>query len=178
MLYFINRFFSKGRQQKLATNVFKIIVAQSRKKTFYLHLGIPDTLDGRFELIVLHTFLVVRCLKDAKYKKNFGRDIMTRLFDDFDLSLRELGVGDMGMGKKIKIMADSFYGRCKAYEEGLNQGDNQLEDAIIRNIYGGDIERKIALILVNYVKSEAKYIENLSFEEINYGKFNFREIKI
>ena len=103
---------------------------------------------------------------------------MTRLFDDFDLSLRELGVGDMGMGKKIKIMADSFYGRCKAYEEGLNQGDNQLEDAIIRNIYGGDIERKIALILVNYVKSEAKYIENLSFEEINYGKFNFREIKI
>ena len=178
MLYFINRFFSKGRQQKLAANVFKIIVAQSRKKTFYLHLDIPDTLDGRFELIVLHTFLVVRCLKGTKYEKNFGRDIMTRLFDDSDLSLRELGVGDMGMGKKIKIMADSFYGRCKAYEEGLNQGDNQLEDAITRNIYGGDIERKVALILVNYVKSEAKYIEKLSFEEINYGKFNFREIKI
>ena len=178
MLYFINRFFSKTRQQKLAANVFKIIVNQSRKKTFYMNLGVPDTLDGRFELIVLHTFLVVRCLKDTKYKRNFGRDIMTKLFDDFDLSLRELGVGDMGMGKKIKVMADSFYGRCKAYEEGLKLGDNELQGAITRNIYGGDIDKKVALVIVNYVKSEAKYLENLSFEEINYGKFNFREIKI
>ena len=111
-------------------------------------MGIPDTLDGRFEMIVLHTFLIVRCLKSDKYKKNFGRDIMTALFDDFDLSLRELGVGDMGIGKKIKIMADSFYGRCKAYEEGLNFEKNTLEDAIIRNVYSGGVDRKIALILV------------------------------
>ncbi|MBL41321.1 MAG: hypothetical protein CMM49_01530 [Rhodospirillaceae bacterium] len=178
MLYFINRFFSKTKQQKLAENVFKLIVSQSRKKIFYTKLSVPDTIDGRFELIVLHTYLVVRCLKNTKYKKNFGRDIMTKLFDDFDLSLRELGVGDMGMGRKIKVMADSFYGRCKAYEEGLKLGDKELEAAITRNIYGGKIEREVASILVDYVKSEAKYIENLSFEEINYGKFNFREIKI
>ncbi len=90
MLYFINRFFSKTKQQKLAENVFKLIVSQSRKKIFYTKLSVPDTIDGRFELIVLHTYLVVRCLKNTKYKKNFGRDIMTKLFDDFDLSLESL----------------------------------------------------------------------------------------
>tara|TARA_B100002052_G_C15803055_1_gene562107 strand:- start:403 stop:939 length:537 start_codon:yes stop_codon:yes gene_type:complete len=178
MLYFINRFFSKTRQDKLASNVFKIIVDQSREKYFYTNLGVPDTLEGRFELIVLHTFLVVRCLKNNKTMKKFGRDIMTVLFDDFDLSLRELGVGDMGIGKKIKVMADSFYGRCKAYEEGLNSGDKEIEEAIIRNIYRGEIDRKLALILVNYLKNEAKRIENLSFDDIYLGKFNFREVKL
>ena len=178
MLYFINRFFSKTRQDKLARNVFKIIVEQSRKKYFYLHLGVPDTLEGRFELIVLHTFLVVRCLKQSKVMKKFGRDIMTILFDDFDLSLREMGVGDMGIGKKIKVMADSFYGRCKAYEEGLKLGDREIEEAITRNVYRGEIDRKLALILVNYLKSEAKHIESLSFNDIYLGKFNFREINV
>ena len=178
MFYFINSFFSKRRVDDLAKNVFKIIVNQSRKKIFYTELRVPDTFEGRFEMMVLHTFLVVRCLKMSKSKKNFGRDIMTKLFDDFDLSLREMGVGDMGIGKKIKIMADSFYGRCKAYEEGLNLDKNSLEDAIVRNIYRGDADKEKASILVNYVKSEAKLIENLSFKEINAGKFSFGDIKL
>ncbi len=176
MFKFLKNLFLKKTLNNPAQNVFKIIVEQSRKNFFYEELNVPDTFEGRFEILVLHTFLVVRCLKGDKLRKNLGRGVMTKLFDDFDLSLREMGIGDMGIGHKIKTMADSFYGRCKAYEDGLNSEDKNLQDAIIRNIFRGVSEQKISLFLTNYVKRQAKIIEMLSFQEIKEGKFNFQDI--
>ena len=160
-------------RKKNATILYEKIISQSRSKYFYELLGIPDTVDGRFELMVLHAFLVIRRLKGDKKKLKFGRDIMTFLFDDFDLSLREVGVGDMGIGKKIKLMADSFYGRIFAYEEALKDEGDLLEQALNRNVFRNKINNESTRILADYIRREAFSIEKISDSDLLDARLNF-----
>ena len=170
MLELFFGFIWKKARKERARRLFEEIVNQSRQPSFYRQLGIPDTLDGRFELVVLHTFLIVRQLRHDKFRRQLGRDIMTLLFDDFDLSLRETGVGDMGMGRRIKTMADGFYGRSEAYELGLADRGTGLADAIARNIFR-DVHSKAALAsLEAYVRREARAIEDCSEADLLSGK--------
>ncbi len=164
-----------GYRKKNASVVYEKIITQSRSKQFYEFLDIPDTFDGRFELMVLHAFLVVRRLKDSKKKLKFGRDIMTLLFDNFDLSLREVGVGDMGIGKKIKLMADSFYGRAFAYEEALKDDGELLEQTLNRNVFKKDERNKSKSLkmLADYIRKEALAIEKLSDSDLLDARLTF-----
>ena len=166
--------FGDYRKQN-ANIIYKKIITQSRSKQFYESLGVPDTFDGRFELMVLHTFLVVRRLKDSKKKLKFGRDIMTLLFDNFDLSLREVGVGDMGIGKKIKLMADSFYGRAFAYEEALKDNGALLEQTLNRNVFKEDEKNmsKSLKVLADYIRKEAFSIEKISDSDLLEARLTF-----
>ncbi len=115
------------------TDLYRACVAQARRVEFYQTLGIPDTIDGRFDLLVLHVFLVMRRLAEQ-------RDVKQKLFDlmftDMDRCLREMGVGDMSIGKKIKPMIQAFYGRITFYERALNEPDERLAESLQRNLYG------------------------------------------
>ena len=88
------------------------IVLLARNKNLYVKGGVPDTLDGRFELIVLHFFLLERRL-DKKDKKDqlIYKELLEIMYKDFDMSLREMGVGDLSVGKKIYHMTEAFSGR-------------------------------------------------------------------
>ena len=123
--------------EEIARDLYAAIVAQARRPEFYATLGVPDTLDGRFDLVVLHAFLVMRRLKAAGRD---GRHLRQRLFDammaDMDSSLRELGVADMGMAKRMKAMVGAFYGRVAAYDSALGLDAAALEQALRRNLYG------------------------------------------
>jgi cytochrome b pre-mRNA-processing protein 3 len=116
---------------------YRRVVGQARRPEFFAALGVPDTLDGRFELICLHAFLFLRRIKgEAAPAAALGQRFYDTMFDDFDRSLREIGTGDLSVGRQIRRMAEGFHGRIKAYEDGLDGGDAVLEAALSRNLFG------------------------------------------
>ena len=129
--------FRSKSQEAGARGLYQRIVAQARRAEFYTACGVPDTLDGRFDLVALHTFLVLRRLKqDHPDAATLGQALFDTMFLDMDQSLRELGAGDLGVGRRIKLMAQGFYGRIAAYEAGLSGAEADLEAALKRNLYG------------------------------------------
>lgn len=131
----------RRRRERVAHDLYTAIIHQSRIADFYTELGVPDTLDGRFDLIVVHAFLVMRRLKQvtggqADEARELSQALFDLMFDDMDQNLRELGVGDMGVGKRVKQMARAFYGRVAAYEDGLALTAAELGAALLRNLYG------------------------------------------
>jgi cytochrome b pre-mRNA-processing protein 3 len=123
------------RRDRAVLAAYGRIVERAREPIFYTGWGVPDTLDGRFELLALHAFLVLNRLKRAPEAAGFAQELFDLMFDDLDRSLREMGVADLGVGRRIKEMASAFLGRIAAYDKGL--GDEAvLADALRRNLYG------------------------------------------
>jgi cytochrome b pre-mRNA-processing protein 3 len=113
------------------------VVAHARRPIFFTDYGVPDTLDGRFELICLHAFLYLRRLKaERPQASRLSQSFFDRMFADFDRSLREMGAGDLSVGKQVKRMTRAFYGRILAYERGLAGTDAMLATAVARNVFG------------------------------------------
>jgi cytochrome b pre-mRNA-processing protein 3 len=114
--------------------LYGTIVAQARGEVFYRDFGVPDTVNGRFEMVVLHTVLVLRRL-DAKEAQALF-DLFCRDMDD---NLREIGVGDLGVPRQMRRIGEAFYGRRAAYEAALAAPDAEaLVAALARNVYGAD----------------------------------------
>ncbi len=135
-------------------DLYAEIVSQARKPNFYRELGVADKLDGRFDLIVLHLFLVAKQLSAQGEKgKETEQNLLGLFFADMDRSLRELGVGDLSVGKKIRNMAEAYFGRAKAYEEALSKTDGSLAEAIRRNVYAGEAPDGAPELLASYVQA-------------------------
>jgi len=137
----LGRLFRKDPAAALASQrgaaLYGCAVAQARLPAFYRAGGVPDTLDGRFELVALHTFLLLHRLKrEGEAGSVLAQAMVDSMFADMDASLRELGAGDLGVAPRIKRMASGFYGRIAAYEAGLAGSDAELGEALRRNLYG------------------------------------------
>jgi cytochrome b pre-mRNA-processing protein 3 len=116
---------------------YRRVVEQSRQRVFFTDYQVPDTLDGRFELICLHAFLYLHRLKSERAQtRRFCQELFDTMFADMDRSLREMGRSDLGVGREVKRMARGFYGRICAYEEGLAGADSLLAAALARNLFG------------------------------------------
>src|SRR5258706_6706333 len=116
-----------------AERLYWASIDRARAPVFYAWLAVPDTLDGRFGLVTLHAFIVIEALKRAGLADPLGSRFVTPVFAGFEEYLRELGIGDFGISRRIKNMADAFYGRLDAY--GRAMGEEALQAAILRNIY-------------------------------------------
>jgi cytochrome b pre-mRNA-processing protein 3 len=129
--------FKPNPERAAAERAYHCVVEQARRPGFFLEGGVPDTVDGRFELICLHAFLYLHRLKAEKPRSaRHGRRFVAAMFGDFDRSLREMGTGDLSVGREVKRMAEAFYGRFAAYEAGLAAGDAALRPALARNLFG------------------------------------------
>ena len=134
--------FKRNPYRGNAVRLYDQLVAAARNPAFYAGLGVPDTLDGRFECISLHVFAVIFRLKneqaDPKAANLMAQALFDAMFKDMDHSLREMGVGDLGVPKKMKVMMKSFNGRCHVYATALmpNAPEGALSDALRRNLYG------------------------------------------
>jgi cytochrome b pre-mRNA-processing protein 3 len=129
--------FRRNPIRDAAERAYGLVVEQSRRIEFFTALSVPDTLDGRFELICLHSFLYLRRLKgEDTPAPAFAQHLVDTMFADFDRSLREIGTGDLSVGRQVKRMAEAFYGRIRAYEDGLAGNDDDLCGALSRNVYG------------------------------------------
>lgn len=127
------------RHQPVVEGLYGSIMAQSRDPYFYASLKVPDTVDGRFDMLVMHAYLVVARLRDGDEDATvLSQELFDHMFRDMDHALRELGVGDMGISKRIQKMAAKFYGRGEAYDEALSQpGEAALCETIDRNVFAG-----------------------------------------
>lgn len=176
--------FTRNRKIKdAAHSLFTTIVAQAREPRFYAQWGVADTLDGRFDLIILHVSLVVDRLENSVETKQIAlliRYLQEVMFANMDLSLREMGVGDMSVGKKVKAMAEAYYGRKSAYQEALKGDNNQadLADAVVRNIFRGQQPEKSHLDhFVDYIEQQHTYLLGKSNGALLSAEIYFEEVK-
>jgi len=131
----------------VASPTYIALVGAARNPFFFESLGVPDTLDGRFELIVLHLFLLQHRLLDARPKtENFCRELSEVFFTDMDRSLREMGIADTGVKHRIKAMAKAYHGRLQVYAAALANDDHHLRVALARNLYGTVAEGDVAML--------------------------------
>jgi cytochrome b pre-mRNA-processing protein 3 len=159
-----------------ADRLYQRAVAQARQPAFYTDLDVPDTLDGRFELIALHVYLVLRRLRaDHRRTARLSQAVFDRMFADMDGSVRELGAGDLGVGPRVKKMARNFYGRIKAYDGGLDGGGGDLDQALRRNLYGNvDAPADSAVAAVaGYLQREAAQLADRPLDELERGELDF-----
>lgn len=165
----------RNRKNKVAMELYSILVMQARRPHFYRYWGVPDTPDGRYDMIMLHAFLVLHRLKyDHHNTKKISQALFDLMFQDMDKNLREMGVGDTGISRRIKQMAKAFYGRISAYEYGLNSPDNSLEKAIQRNIYRNvPVAQEQITMLCKYIRQEAKNLANQHTRRLLNGRLSF-----
>ena len=137
MLQNLFRSRSGERPVRVGDALYALAVDQARTPAFYTTLGVADRIDARFELYTLHVLLLVMRLRDGSEQ---GGDAGQALFDTYvsalDHALRELGVGDISVGKKMRKLGEALYGRMTAYEQPLKDGDvAALAAALARNVY-------------------------------------------
>jgi cytochrome b pre-mRNA-processing protein 3 len=158
--------------------LYGAIVAQARCRLFYSHFGVPDTVEGRFELIVMHLVLILgRLARQDKVMADAvsGRAVGQQLFDifcrDLDDNLREMGVGDLAVPKKMRGFAEAFYGRQAAYGAALAAADQrELEKALARNIFAGATTGEKALRLARYARAAANTLDAAEEHTIAAGQ--------
>jgi cytochrome b pre-mRNA-processing protein 3 len=160
-----------------AALAYSQVVEQARRPGFFTDCGVPDTVDGRFELICLHAFLYLHRLKHEQQRAApLGQRFFDTMFADFDRSLREMGTGDLSVGREIKRMAEAFYGRIAAYEEGLAGDDSVLQPALQRNLFGTAPPTEAQLqAMACHVRGEAARLRGQAAPELLAGRISFGE---
>ena len=166
--------------EKIYQNIVKI----SRSKFFYIDYGLDDTFETRFDLIILHAFMIFYFYRTKKIKKSaFSQNLFDYMFNDFENNLREMGFGDIAVNKKMKVFVKAFYGRIAEYSKSLdlikNQNDKSLlEQTVLNNILKGKkSDNDIKNIFVNYIITNINNFESRSESEnlnqlFNYIKFS------
>jgi cytochrome b pre-mRNA-processing protein 3 len=139
MIMLQNLFRTRPRE-RLGEPLYELAVRQARDPGFYTRLGVADRIDARFELYTLHVLLLVMRLRD---EGEAGAEAAQALFDAYvsalDHALRELGVGDISVGKKMRRLGEAMYGRMNAYEPPLRAGDAAaLAESLSRNVFERD----------------------------------------
>lgn len=114
--------------------IYGMIVAQARDPRFYRDYAAPDTVDGRFDMLVLHLWLTLRQMAP---KDELSQGLFDHFCSDMDDNLRELGTSDLKVPRKMQEFGRAFYGRAKAYDAALEAGQEALAAALSKNIYNG-----------------------------------------
>lgn len=133
----LSRLFGRSRTNVAGDTLYRAIVAQARLPRLYRDWGVPDTVDGRFEMIVLHLVLLFRRLgRDGEAGQAIAQPVFDTFLADMDQQLREMGVGDLGVPKRMKKIGESFYGRLATYGSYLAADDGAgLREALERNLF-------------------------------------------
>ena len=163
-------FFKKNKD--IHFDIYHKIVNISRDTDFYSKCNVPDTTDGRFEILLLHLIILIRKLKKDR-KEYLSQSIVDLMFSSIDLSFREEGVGDLSIPKKMKKVGMVFYGRSTSLEDILDTEDelnkkSLLIDYFLRNAFSSDTSyKKNAEELSKYAIAFVGLVENVSISEIS-----------
>lgn len=167
------QFFGRSRRAGTIDALYGMIVAQARLPVFYREYGVPDTVDGRFDLIVLHLALFVRrTAGGASSLQQLGQAVFDAFCLDMDENLREMGVGDLAVAKQMQHVGSAFYGRYRAYEEALADGaEDVLTGTLARNVYGTDASAAAKLAI--YIKDAADCLARQDNATLENGRIAF-----
>lgn len=130
-------FRKKNRNRAIVDRQYLALTEAARTPFFYLHMGVPDTVMGRFEMLSAIMILFFRRTARAETSgQELAQEIVDEFFKDIDHSIRELGIGDQGVPKRMKKLAGMFYGRLESYAAAIEALDQTaLANALLRNIY-------------------------------------------
>ena len=117
--------------------IYGMIVTQAREPLFYRDLGVSDTVNGRFDLLILHLWMVLRRLRPMGGGVELTQALFDRFCEDMDANLREMGVGDLTVPKRMRAFGEAFYGRAAAYDLAIGEGRERLSQALCRNVFNG-----------------------------------------
>jgi len=171
----LKRLLGKSQFSDQGLALYRAAVEQARQPHFYLGLAVPDSVDGRFDLIALHIFLVMRRLKrEGEVAKALSQDLSEIFFADMDINLRELGASDIGVGRRVKRMIEGFYGRALAYEAALDGAGENLAEVLRRNLYGTiEVEEATLLRVAVYVEAVDQALAQQPWSVLEAGKIAF-----
>ena len=168
-----------------------MIVAQARQPAFYAVYGVPDTVQGRFDLIVLHLVLVLARLggdheprpgpgrhaepsRGRSLERTLGQGLFDAFCRDLDANLREMGVGDLAVPREMRRFGEAFDGRQAAYREALAAADDrELEKTLARNIFGAAGIDDRAARLARYARAAAKLLDTVEEDALVAGQLVF-----
>ena len=168
----------------LIENIYTNIVKTSRNKNFFLAFKVDDTVEGRFDIIILHSFIVFQFfLYIGQKKSDLSQMLFDHMFADFDNNLREMGFGDIAVNKRMKQFIKAFYGRISNYSKSQIQfekmnDDTMLKNTILRNIYKGkDPGNESINFWKNYIVDNIKYINDNTLDKNIINLFSFKSIE-
>jgi cytochrome b pre-mRNA-processing protein 3 len=168
--------FRRPVEEAAADRLYRIIVEQSRQPRFYSACGVPDTPDGRYDMIIAHVVLVLRRLNRVNSRARvLAQALFDLMFADMDQNLREMGVGDLAVGKRVKDMAEAFYGRLAAYDAALSGNDaTALQAALSRNLFRKAMptDAQVAAVAA-YLRQEAARLDGEPLESLVSGRPRF-----
>src|SRR5271156_4848457 len=140
--------------------IYGMIVTQAREPLFYRNLGVPDTVNGRFDLLVLHLWMVLRRVESIEGGTETCQALFDRFCDDMDANLREMGVGDLTVPKRMQAFGEAFYGRAAAYDAAFAAGSDAPTLALRKNILNGE-SMENARRLATYAQTAMAHLEEL-----------------
>jgi cytochrome b pre-mRNA-processing protein 3 len=157
--------FRRRRQAQKIDALYGAIVAQARRPDFYADYGVADTVSGRFDMVVLHTALVLRRLREAPEEaRPLGQGVFDAFCRDMDGNLREMGVGDLAVPKKMKGFGEAFYGRAAAYDRALAAEDGtELAATLARNVFGQETHPAAGRLAAYVRETEGALARDLSW---------------
>jgi len=170
----LSRLFGRSRTNVAGDTLYRAIVAQARLPLFYRDWRVPDTVDGRFEMIVLHLVLLFRRLgRDGADGQAIAQEVFDIFLADMDQQLREMGVGDLGVPKRMKKIGQSFYGRLATYGTVLATEDEAgLRAALERNLFP-EVEAQPLAPLAAYALAAANQLATQPTKAIAGGALVF-----
>ena len=151
-------------------------VAQARSPHYFVAVGVPDTLDGRFDMVALFAFLLVDRLRaeDSAAGRALAQAVFDAMFADMDQNLRQMGVGDLSVAKRVKTMWTAFNGRCHAYTDALAQGAPQaLDDALARNVWRAEALPPGAAALAAELRAQRRHLAGQPIAALASGQAQF-----
>jgi cytochrome b pre-mRNA-processing protein 3 len=164
-----------GRHEQAGIALYATAVAAARDPGYYQTLGVPDTLDGRFDLVTLHAFLLIHRLQDATDPgPALAQAVFDAMFRDMDNNLREIGVSDLSVGKRMRAMWEAFHGRAKVYATAIQAADlAALESALTRNVWRGAAPGGAAAFLARAVLGQSAHLAEQPLTALASGKAHF-----
>jgi len=150
-------------RKRQTSRLYDDLVSRARDPIFFAKLGVSDSLDGRFDLLVFHAWLALRELNGSPA----AQDLTNRIFTGFDDAMREQGAGDMGIGHKLKAMANAFYGRLAAYDTAKDAPE--LAAALARNIWRGGAVDARTLALARYAEQAGESLRRYLPDALDFG---------
>jgi cytochrome b pre-mRNA-processing protein 3 len=170
------QFFRRNPHNRTIASLYGMIVAQARAVPFYSSYGVPDTVNGRFEMVVLHAVLLLHRLQSEPASlRRLGQALFERFCQDMDGSLREMGVGDLAVPAKMRKIGEAFYGRQAAYVAALAACNREpLVAALARNVFGAQPGAELGAIrLATYARAVADELADQDGEALGRAELNF-----
>jgi cytochrome b pre-mRNA-processing protein 3 len=173
MMSFLN--IGVARHERAGFALYGAAVRAAREPAYFERLGVADTLDGRFDLVGVFAALLIRRLRASpKPGPALAQAVFDAMFADMDFNLRELGVGDLSVSKRVRAMWEAFHGRALAYEDALQANDSAaLAAALARNVWRGEAPEGAAAALAQAALRQDRHLAGIGLAQFQAGEATF-----